>query len=128
MKVKITETYLNEALRLRKEYVNFMNILNNKSPLLSKYRNEFEEIKSRVQSVDINDSNIKIEETIFKELEFVDEKLVLIQKELEPIYDGISELQSESDKLYDAVTQKYPKMSPEEIKDQIWEKVKHILV
>lgn len=128
MKVKITETYLNEALRLRKEYVKFVNNLNEKSPLLGKYRKELEEIKTRVQSVDINDSKIKIEEKIFKELEFVDEKLLLIQKELQPIYNGISELEIESDKLYDAVTEKYPKMSPEEIKDQIWEKVKHILI
>jgi len=128
MKFKISEKYLNEALRLREEYSKMIKILDEKSPSLKKYRTELEEINSRVLSVDVNNINIKVEESVFKELALVDEKLLGIQKELQPVYDGIEDIQSQSDKLYIAITEKYPKMTSENIKNQIWGKVKHITV
>jgi len=127
MKIKISKTYLNEALRIREQYHKLVHDLDVKIPILTKHRNELEEIKKRVVSVDL-DENVTLEESIFNELKIVDERLIAVKMELEPIYNGIESLQSESNKLYDAVTQKYPKLNKKEIESQIWEKVKHIIV
>lgn len=126
-KEQISDKYYNEALKLRKDYADCVKILNEKSPFLTKYKKELEEIKNRISSVDVSDET-KAEKEILKEVQIIDNKLLVIQKELKPVYDVIEKLQKKSDMLYDAITEKYPKLTPDDIKQQLWEKVKHIII
>jgi Mg2+ and Co2+ transporter CorA len=126
-KEQISDKYYNEALKLRKDYADCVKILNEKSPFLTKYKEELEEIKNRISSVDVSDET-KAEKEILKEVQIIDNKLLVIQKELKPVYDVIEELQRKSDMLYDAITEKYPKLTTDDIKQQLWEKVKHIII
>jgi len=123
MENNISKTYLDEALRIRKEYLKCIKIIEKKEAF-KQYKNELDDIRNAIINTDIE----KLENLLLEKAKLIDNKLLDIYYELSPIYETFNNLEYDADKLYDAIRQKYPKLKTEEIRNQLWSYIEKIII
>jgi hypothetical protein len=121
----IAEQYINEGIRLRKEYLqNLKEILKQESKINEK-KVSFQKIKDEMENIvnsDLNDVRKTLE--LNNRLILLEKELKFIQDIIRPFYDNIENGKKERDRLYLAIKEKYPSITTEEIEKDIMSKIK----
>ncbi len=118
--MKLDKIYINDAIRIRKEYKKSLeSILNEKVPLDVK-KKEIEDYQSNMENIideDMNDITKRLK--LNNDLQKIERIIKEIQSKIKPHYDNIEKLRTDADRLYNSIMEKYPNVTEQEIKNQI---------
>lgn len=119
--MKLDQVYINEAIRIRKEYIRSLKNIVKEEDTLLENKNKVENIKNNMENVvddsDMNDitKRLKLNNDLIK----IEKIIKDIQSKVKPHYDKIENLRMDADKLYNSIKEKYPNITENEIKKQI---------
>jgi broad-specificity NMP kinase len=112
--MKIDEIYINEAIRIRQDYINNLLFINKKEELLKDIIKSMGDISKEIKDVDELSEEIYI-----KKLTELNTVVDDIKREVMPYHDKVVVLDNDQKKLYRAIKDKYPNILDEEIQKQI---------
>lgn len=120
MQNNISKQYLDEARRIRKEYLENLEKIKDKKPYIDQYRQEVEKYNRDVEL--LPESGLegeKLESEFYSKVEKLLEKIEQIESSIKPFYEKIEQLKKDSLKLNEIIKEKYPSLSQQDIKAQI---------
>lgn len=112
--MKISNLYIDEAVRIRKEYLGSLVYIN-------KYKDEINFLKEQLDAYKdelLNKSNIT-EEFFHSKLEDINKCINEINTKIKPYVDTITKLNDDQKKLYDIIKEKYLDITDDDIKNNI---------
>ena len=125
----INEKYLNQALRIRKDYLKTNNNLLGLQEKLEQIQVELKSSLNGLTQVKDNSESYDNEEEfrkdVLKYLKDFEIQIKEINSLYEPLNNKMENLKEEEDKLYSELIKKYPKIKEEEIINQVKEYVKN---
>lgn len=120
----ISQQYINEGIRIRKEYIlNLKEILKKEPEIIAK-RQKFMDLQSEMKKIaesDLNDVRKTLQ--LNENLMILEKEMKNIQNIIKPYSDVIEKLKDDRDRLYLAIKEKYPKITQQEIEQEIMSKV-----
>lgn len=108
--------YINEAKRIRSEYIKNLKHISDKEDIVNDIMKDMEKLKSELEVLDEADFKIKVKE--------LGEILIKVENDILPYHKEIEKLNKDQQKLYSAIKEKYPHISDEEIQEQV---IPHII-
>lgn len=116
----ISKQYINEAVRIRKEYLNNLEHIVNQEEKIMNKKDDFQKIQDEIQAIVFSDLNeIRKTLSINEKLIYLEKEIKSIQSIIKPYYDNIEKLKDDRDRLYLAIKEKYPNITAEQIKQEI---------
>ena len=112
-KIRIEKRFIDESLRIRKEYLNSLTELKDKETNISKIKND---ILESYNLAHVNDIDKELMETKIKKLSSDIKKL---QNNIEPIVIDIDNLKNDADRLFEKIKEKYPNVTKEDLIDSL---------
>ena len=116
----ISDQYINEAVRIRKSYLSNLKEIVDQEPAIMKKKELFQIIQDEMKNIvysDVNDIRKTME--LNEKLIYLEREIKSIQSIIQPYYDKIEKLKDDRDRLYLSIKEKYPNITPEEIKNDI---------
>jgi len=120
----IADHYINEGIRIRKNYLHNMREIIKEEPKILQRKNLFEKLKNEMEVIVKSDTN-----EMRKTLELTT-KLLTLEKEIKsiqdiirPYHENIEKLKDDTDKLYLAIKEKYPNITTDQIQQEISSKL-----
>ena len=119
----IDEKYLQEANRIREQYLKTLEKIKTKEDIINKYKSDIENVmekntdyieKHSEKSID------QIKENIKDDLYLVETSINKINDELTPLLDKIDELKDNSSELFTSIKDKYPLVDEIDIQEQVF--------
>lgn len=118
--MNIDKVYLDEARRIRVEYLQNLEKINKILPFIEQYKNKIESYKGVIDNiVDNSISDIEKQKKFLEEMTLLNNDLLTLESEMQPLYDKYNKLNDDSIKLKEAIISKYKDITIEEIKNQI---------
>jgi len=115
----IEELYINDAKRIREEYLNNLIYIASEEDNIKSLTSDLEQIGK-----DIEESDSK-SDTFYRDALFEVEKMIKKATEkIVPYYEKIKDLDKQQRKLYNTIKDKYPNLSDDDMKNSI---IPHIL-
>ena len=124
--VKIHQRYIENAIRIRKEFLLVMSDILDKETEISNHKKRISELMTINEKYIVNNSKKSIEnikKDIQNDLNDIESNIIKINSKLLPILEKLEKLKKESKELYLAIKDKYPNLSEQEIQNQIFEKL-----
>lgn len=118
--MKIDKIYINEAIRIRKEYYDSINNILKQEKILLKKKEEIDDLRDNMEEIvhsDIHDLTKKLK--LNNHLLSIDRIIKKIQEQIRPDYEKIEKLRTDADNLYNSIKEKYPNIKEDEIKEEI---------
>ena len=118
--MKLDKPYINEATRIRKEYITSLKMILTEENSIKENKSEVDTLQNNMETIieeDMNDitKRLKLNNDLIK----IEKIIKKIQDRIKPHYDNIERLRKDADKLYNSITEKYPNLSEKEIETQI---------
>jgi chromosome segregation ATPase len=113
MLLKIDDNYIDEAIRIRKTYIDCLKIIVSKEDEIQICKTKVEDILNKAKTVKLDT------EKVSSILESVEENIKKIYDTLKPYYDKIEDLKQDSQKLYGILSHRYPGYSAQDFEDYI---------
>lgn len=110
----IDKIYIEEAVRIRKEYLNNLIYISNEEDNIKEYISKLKKIQNEIENGELND------EKYYREMLFDIE--IMIKKatnKIKPYYDKIKVLDNNQSTLYNNIREKYTNITDDEIKNDI---------
>lgn len=120
----ISQQYINEGIRIRKEYIANLKQILKKEPEIIAKRQKFQELQSEMKKIvesDLNDVRKTLQ--LNENLMILEKEMKNIQNIIKPYSEVIEKLKDDRDRLYLAIKEKYPKITAQEIEHEIMSKV-----
>lgn len=118
--VKIDKFYLDEARRIRREYLKNLNEINSRVPFIENYKKKILSYQDKIKNIlDGDKTDSDKQKIFFSEIENLSIDIDTLEKEIKPFYDNIKKLSDDSLNLKEAIEQKYIGITMDEIKEQI---------
>lgn len=121
----LAKQYIEEAVRIRKEYINNLKLILSKQDIIKQYAEEIDKTKDALSDIDLTDEGNK---------QKVNETLILLEKNIKDINDeinpyqlSIEELKKQSTILYNSIKDKYPTLSDNDIENEILPYIQNIV-
>ncbi len=124
--IKIHQRYIENAIRIRKEFLSVMIDILDKETEITIHKNRISDLMS-INEKYINDNSKspieKIKKNIQNDLNDIESNIIKINNKLLPVLEKLEKLKKDSKELYSAIKDKYPNLSEQEIQNQIFEKL-----
>jgi len=112
-KIRIEKRFIDESLRIRKEYLNSLTELKDKESNISKIKND---ILESYNLAHVNDIDKELMET---KIEKLSNDIKKLQNDVEPIIIDINNLKNDADRLFEKIKEKYPNVTKEDLIDSL---------
>lgn len=120
----IAEQYIQEGIRIRKEYIRNLKEILKEEPNIMQKKEKFQKLQNEMESIVHSSSNdIRKTMELNEKLINVEKELTSIQNIIKPYYDKIENLKNDTDRLYLAIKEKYPNITQKEIERDIMSRV-----
>jgi vacuolar-type H+-ATPase subunit E/Vma4 len=120
----INDQYINEAVRIRKYYLQNLKEIVDQEPIIMKKKEAFQKIQDEMKTIVQSDANdIRKTMDLNEKLIYLEREIKSIQNIIQPFYDKIEKLKDDRDRLYLSIKEKYPNITAEEIKNDISSKL-----
>ncbi len=122
--VKIDDRFLKEGSRIREEYLENLEFIVNKEQEMLRIKDDLFKLITDIKSFGtINEID---EELVANRIQKLDRELKDLQKSIKPKTERIDELRSDADRLYDIIKEKYPDITQDDLKDQLYPYISEI--
>lgn len=108
-KIRIEKRFINESIRIRKEYLNSLTELKEKETNISKIKNDIIDAYSLAH---VNDIGKELMET---KIENLSNDIKTLQNDVEPIILDINNLKTDADRLFEKIQEKYPTITKKDL-------------
>jgi len=118
--MKLDQTYINEAIRIRQKYVVSIKNILKEEDILKQKKSDIYNIRDGMENIvesDIHDITKRLK--LNKELNKIERIIKTIQDKIRPHYENIEQVRKDADKLYSSIKEKYPNITEDDIKKQI---------
>jgi len=129
---KIHRVLMDEALRIRKEYLKEIQNLTNKEDEIKKYQKRLNDILENIEKYIIinkeNDNNLTEEQIsvdLKDELSDIEVTMNKIKTHIKTLDENISKLREQSSTLFNKIVKKHPELSKDEIVKEILFSIKN---
>ena len=123
----IDKFYLNEARRIRLEYLDNLGEINKRVPFINKYKEKIQSYTKDLERIVSSNAQDAVKENEFmNSLVNLNHDVETLEKEMKPYYSKIEQLTVDSEKLYNNILEKYIGIQPDDIKNQIYEHIKDL--
>jgi predicted nucleic acid-binding Zn-ribbon protein len=120
----IAEQYINEGIRIRKEYIRNLKEILKLEPLILEKRKSFDKIQEQMENIVYSDLNaVRKTLDLNGRLMDMEKEIKTIQDTIRPFYENIEKLENDSDRLYLSIKEKYPNITNKEIEYEIMSRV-----
>jgi predicted nucleic acid-binding Zn-ribbon protein len=120
----IAEQYINEGIRIRKEYIRNLKEILKLEPLILEKRKSFDKIQEQMENIVYSDLNaVRKTLDLNGRLMDMEKEIKNIQDTIRPFYENIEKLENDSDRLYLSIKEKYPNITNKEIEYEIMSRV-----
>lgn len=110
----IDKLYINEAIRIRTEYIKNLKYISNKESIIKNIISNMEALKGEIEDTDeLNEDEYK------SKLMELGEIMSRIESDILPHHKAIESLNKDQQKLYHTIKDKYDDISDDEIQKQI---------
>jgi len=118
--MKLDQIYINEAIRIRQEYMGSIKNILREENILKQKKSEIDNIQNGMEEIvesDIHDitKRLKLNEELIK----IERIIRIIQEKIRPHYENIEQLRKDADNLFTSITEKYPNITKDDIEEQI---------
>jgi hypothetical protein len=110
----LDKIYINEAKRIRKEYLNNLVYIVTQESVIKGYVNSLNDIKK-----EISETQNESDDYFRGKLMEIDKKIIDLNKYLLVYYDKIKKLDIDQRRLYNTIKEKYPLISDDNMKNEI---------
>lgn len=117
----IDKIYIDDAIRIRKEYLNALNIILEEEKSINEKKSEIINIHNHSNEIinsELSDVTKRLKLNL--QLNEIEKRINEIQDKIRPYYEKIENLRLQADRLYSSIIEKYPNISTEEIQQQIY--------
>jgi len=119
--MKIHNKYINEAKRIRSDYLNFTNFIK-KEKLIEKYKNRILNLLESMEKFiekneELDEESLK--EKLNDELMDMNTNMEKIQNDVKILDENIKKLKTQSKQLYATISTEYPNLDEKKIQKQI---------
>lgn len=121
----LDRNYINEAIRIRKEYLSNLSNVNELDNIYSDLLIEFNNLKTKIDDIENKHQNVD-EQYLFKLLEDINEKITNTSNKIKPFKNNIEKLNKEQSILYKNIKEKYPKLSDDDLYNELIPIIKNI--
>lgn len=118
---KLAQRYIDKAVQIRKEYLKSVKIATNRQDIVFGYLTELDEMKNKLDEV-------KDTEEFVKKINDIEQKILIIEKEMKIHLEKREQLEKEEIKLCDLVLERYPGITEDEIKEQIYPHIQNLTI
>jgi len=108
-KIRMEKRFIDESIRIRKEYLKFLSKLKDNENNISKIKDD---ILKAYEMAHINDIDKELMETKIKNLT---SEVTKMKNHIEPIVNNINDLKNDADKLFEKIQEKYPNVTKEKL-------------
>ena len=124
----IHKRYIDEAIRIRKDYLNELDTLLSKEKKILKYKDNIEiimlDINTFIDNLDTDLTEEELNEKLKDELNDLENNINIIQDDVKILDKKIKKLKNASHELYISIVKKYPKLTADEIKKEVFYSLK----
>lgn len=121
----LDRNYINEAIRIRKEYLSNLSNVNELDNIYYDLLIEFNNLKTKIDDIENKHQNVD-EQYLFKLLEDINEKITNTSNKIKPFKNNIEKLNKEQSILYKNIKEKYPKLSDDDLYNELIPIIKNI--
>lgn len=116
----IAEQYINEAKRIRQEYLKNLSQILTQEPKVEERKKEGLRIQEEISDIINSDLNeVKKILELNNRLLILEKEIVSIQNIVRPYSENIEKLRGDSDRLFLAIKEKYPNIDDKDIEEEI---------
>lgn len=116
----ISEQYINEAKRIRQEYLKNLSQILTQEPKVEERKKEGLRIQEEISDIINSDLNeVKKILELNNRLLILEKEIVSIQNIVRPYSENIEKLRGDSDRLFLAIKEKYPNIDDKDIEEEI---------
>lgn len=120
---KIHERYIDEAVRIRKDYLNNIKNIQEKENIIVGYKDKIEKTMVNIEQYITADVSEQVKSELNNELINMEKDIRKINEELEPFKIKIEQLQKDSSTLFNTIVEAYPDLTVVEIQKEIFSKI-----
>lgn len=116
----IAEQYINEAKRIRREYLKNLSQILTQEPKVEERKKEGYRIQDEIGDImnsDLNEVRKTLE--LNNRLLILEKEIVSIQNIIRPYSENIEKLRGDSDRLFLSIKEKYPNIDDKSLEDEI---------
>lgn len=116
----IAEQYINEAKRIRQEYLKNLSQILTQEPKVEERKKEGLRIQEEISDIINSDLNeVKKILELNNRLLILEKEIVSIQNIVRPYSENIEKLRGDSDRLFLSIKEKYPNIDDKDIEEEI---------
>jgi len=117
--------FIDESIRIRKEYIKNLKHINSKQEIIIKYSAEMDKTKLILEDIDLTDMSNK--QQINDALITLEKNINDIINEILPYQNKIEELKKQTSILYASIKEKYENITDTEIENEILPYIQNII-
>lgn len=117
----IDKVYINEAVRIRKQYVSCLLSIYTKEEKIVRYKDEIQDIYNEMETIvkKMDENDLTSKTKLNDMLNDIEININKVKEELRPIDDEIEKLKKQSITLFENICEKYPTLDKEDIKKYV---------
>jgi hypothetical protein len=119
MRYKIEKRFIDKAVQIRKDFIKSLKVASNRQDIVHSYLNELNGLKDGLDDV-------KDKDEFIKKISEIEQKIIIIEKEMSFHIKKRDQLEKEEIKLCELVLERYPGITEDEIKEQIYPHIQNL--
>lgn len=126
--MELDKIYIEESIRIRKDYVYNIKYVNDLEPVYQKLLLEFQKAKNIIDDIDYDETDERYNKDFFiKMMEELNTHIEETTNKIKPYIDAIKKLDEDQKVLYYSIKEKYPNITDKEMENAIVPYIYNIL-
>lgn len=121
MKYKLDQRFIEKSVQIRKDFLKSLKVAMEKQEVISKYLVELNRLKDDLD-------NVKDTEDFINKIKVIELQIMAVEREMSIHVKKRESLEQEEIKLCELVLEKYPDITEDEIREQIYPYIQNIKV
>ena len=125
----IDEHFIRSAVEIRKEWVKLIRSLDSHQEQVEKAQKIIADKKADIDAFskkDLKLKDVQVKEFVEKIFNEIEHQAIIIESKIKPLNDDIERLKKEELRLYHKIRDNYPKLTDEDIKNEIYTHIRDI--
>jgi hypothetical protein len=121
MKHKLDQRFIDKSIQIRKEFLKSLKVAMESQDIVNIYIGELNELKNELDDIQDTDDFIK-------KISEIEQKILLVENEMSYHLKKREQLEKEEKQLCELVLERYPDITEDEIKEQIFPHIQNLKI
>lgn len=121
MNNRLDQRFIDMAVKIRRDFLKSLKEATQKQEIVNHYLNELNDLKTDLENSKNNDD-------LVSKLKVIEQKIRIIENEMSVLVERRSKLEKEEIKLLETIKERYPEITEDELKQQIYPHIQNLTV